>query len=265
MKGVIYQYNDPNGKIYVGQTFNLQRKRIDKHKHEALVKKCNTPFARAIREYGWEVIKSTYKVIEYVEADTKQELKNKLTNRENYYIEKFNTFVPNGYNVKLTNQRKLGEYRNKKIMYAKISRSLEGKYINEANPNSKRVVNVDTGIMYPSISEAGRSTGIHVQEICRVLKGKCLKAGGFRWCYVNEDGTIDYSNLRTKNRKELPVRCVEIGKNFISAYEGAKYIGKPNGKSNIRRVCEQNRSNPTHKAYGYTWVYVEHDNTVPSQ
>lgn len=32
MKGVIYRYNSPSGKIYVGQTMILERKRINKHK-----------------------------------------------------------------------------------------------------------------------------------------------------------------------------------------------------------------------------------------
>ena len=52
MQGVIYRYTSPNGKIYVGQTLLLQRKRIDKHKYEAFTKNCDTPFGHAIRKYG---------------------------------------------------------------------------------------------------------------------------------------------------------------------------------------------------------------------
>lgn len=252
MKGVIYQYNSPNGKIYVGQTSCLQRKRINKHKYEALTKQCDTPFGRAIRKYGWDTIKSTYKVIEYVEAENKQLLKKKLTERENYYITSMNTLTPNGYNVQLTNQEKLGEYKNKKLMYEKISKSLKGKYLNEENPNSRKIINIDTNIIYPSISQAARETGIKVQEICRVLKSKGLKAGGCSWCYVDDEGNIDKSNLRDKNRKQLPVYCIELDMKFVSAYEGAKYIGKPDGKGNIRRVCEANKDNCKHKSYGYT-------------
>ena len=266
MKGVIYQYNSPNGKIYVGQTLYLQRKRINKHKHEALTKQCDTPFGRAIRKYGWDTIRETYRVIEYVEADNKQLLKKKLTERENYYILELNTLVPNGYNVKLTNQEKLGDYRNKELMYKKISESLKGKYLNEKNSNSRRIINIDTNTIYPSISQATRETGILTQEICRVLKGKGLKAGGFSWCYIDDNGNIDKSNLRQINRKQLPVYCVELDKRFVSAYEGAKYIGKPNAKANIRRACEANKKECKYKSYGYTWIYVDkQDDTVPSQ
>lgn len=74
MKGVIYRYNSPSGKIYVGQTMILERKRINKHKFEAYTKKCNTPFGNAIRKYGWETIRATYAVIEYVEGADKKDL-----------------------------------------------------------------------------------------------------------------------------------------------------------------------------------------------
>lgn len=252
MKGVIYQYSSPKGKLYIGQTLGKQRKRKDKHKYEAYTKKCNTPFGNAIRKYGWKKIKKTYKILEVVEAKNKKDLKRILTEKENYYIKKFDTFTPKGYNVKITNQKKIGEYRNKESMYEKISNSLKGKYTNEENPRSKEIINYTTGEKYPSISEATRQTGIHTQSICRCLKSKSLTAGGFQWCYLKEDGSIDTSNLRSINRKQLFVYCPELDKTFKSAYEAAKHINKPQGKSNIRIACETGK-----KRYGYTWQYVD--------
>lgn len=211
MKGVIYRYNSPSGKIYVGQTMILERKRIDKHKFEAYTKKCNTPFGNAIRKYGLETIRATYAVIEYVEGTAKKDLKAKLTERENYWIQELDTFVPNGYNVKLTNQHTLGEYRNKEAMYKKISNTLKGKYMNQPS-TSKPVIDATTGITYPSISEASRSTGIFVQSICGVLKGRYLHAGGHRFCYIKDDGTPDTSNLRRKEESN----CQCIAPNWIN-------------------------------------------------
>ena len=249
MQGVIYRYTSPSGKIYVGQTLYLQRKRIDKHKYEALTKHCETPFGHAIRKYGWEAIKATYTVIETVEAEDKKALKAKLTERENYWIETLDTFIPKGYNVKLTNQHTLGEYRNKEAMYAKVRATLKGKYMN-AEATSKPIMDMTTGKTYPSISEAARDTGLYVQSICRVLKGIQLHAGGHRFCYIDENGNPDTSNLRAINRKQLPVYCPELDKTFISAYEAAKYIGKPDGKGNIRIAAETGK-----KRYGLTWIY----------
>jgi len=250
MTGVIYQYTSPKGKKYIGQTLYLQRKRIDKHKYEAYTKNADTPFARAIRKYGWDAIRPTYTVIEVVEAETAESLKDALTDKENYYIRAFDTMLPNGYNVQLTNQRHFGEYCDKEGMYKKISESLKGKYLNSVT--SRRVINYDTKEIYPSISEAERSTGISVSSICNVLKMKTLRAGGFRWCYVNDDGTIDESNLRKKNRKDLPVYCKELDMTFVSAYEAEKYIGKKGGKANIRTACIKHTMR-----YGYSWEHVE--------
>lgn len=249
MQGVIYSYTSPSGKIYVGQTLILQRKRIDKHKHEAITKHCDTPFGCAIRKYGWDTIKASYAVIETVEAESRETLKAKLTERENYWIETLDTFIPKGYNVKLTNQHTLGEYRNKEVMYSKVSASLKGKYMN-AEASSKAVIDMTTGKIYPSISEAARDTGFYVQSMCRVLKGKQLQTGGHKFCYVDENGNPDTSNLRKINRKQLPVYCPELEKTFISAYEAAKYIGKPQGKANIRIAAETGK-----KRYGLTWIY----------
>lgn len=252
MQGVIYQYETPIGKKYIGQTLCLQRKRIDKHKFDAYTNMLDTPFARAIRKYGWETIRPTYQVIETLEADDRNDLKRLLTERENHYIEYFDTLSPNGYNVQVTNQTRLGVYRDKKGMYRKISSALKGKYLNEANPSSRRIINFNTKEIYPSISEASRQTGILVQAITTVLKSKNVTAGGFRWCYVNDDGTVDESNLRPINRKQLPVYCVELDKTFVSAYEAAKYIGKPMGKANIRIAAEKGV-----KRYGLTFKYVD--------
>lgn len=250
MQGVIYKYTSPSGKIYVGQTLYLQRKRIDKHKYEAFTKHCETPFGHAIRKYGWETIRSTYEVIEIVEAEDKRSLKAKLTERENYWIVTLNTFIPNGYNVKLTNQHTLGDYQNKDAMYAKISESLKGKYMN-AEATSKPIMDMTTGIVYPSISEAAREMGCKVQSICRVLKAKQLQTAGHRFCYVDSDNNPDTSNLRSINRKQLPVYCPELDMTFKSAYDASKYIGKPQGKANITRAAQEGR-----KSYKLTWIYI---------
>lgn len=227
----------------------MQRKRIDKHKYEAFTKNCDTPFGHAIRKYGWEAIRATYTVIETVEAEDRKTLKAKLTERENYWIETLDTFIPKGYNVKLTNQHTLNEYRDKEAMYAKVSASLKGKYMN-AEATSKPIMDMTTGKTYPSISEASRVTGLKVQSICRVLKGIQLQTGGLKFCYIDDNGNPDTSNLRSINRKQLPVYCPELDKTFISAYEAAKYIGKPNGKGNIRIAAETGK-----KRYGLTWIY----------
>ena len=86
----------------------------------------------------------------------------------------------------------------------KMSESQKGKHDGELNPMfgrrgkdnpnygkhlskeqvekmSKKVICIETGIIYPSMSEASRQTGISSGHICSVCKGKRKTAGGFHW------------------------------------------------------------------------------------
>jgi group I intron endonuclease len=89
---VIYKIkNKINGKIYIGQTIQDLDKRIESHLKESRSNKTDRPFLNAIKKYGienfeWEIID---------EAKTLDELDEK----EIYWIDNYNSLVPNGYNV----------------------------------------------------------------------------------------------------------------------------------------------------------------------
>ena len=148
MRGVIYCYT-LSGKKYVGKTLTEERKRIDKHKFDALTKKANTPFARAIRKYGWENARKSYEVLEEVFADTKESLQSILCQKEEEWIEKMGSLVPNGYNVYKKGQDHLLCAKNKEEMYRKISVSLKGKYMNQ-EATSRKIYCVEQDKWYPS-------------------------------------------------------------------------------------------------------------------
>lgn len=62
------------------------------------------------------------------------------------------------------------------------------KTVEGGRKNAKPVECVETGVVYPSIRNAGRETGIDASMIMRVCKGKIQKtAGGFRWRYTKEE------------------------------------------------------------------------------
>jgi hypothetical protein len=59
--------------------------------------------------------------------------------------------------------------------------------IKNAALKSKQVVCLDTGIVYPSLSEASRQTGINTGTISRSCKRNgTVRGGGFRWNYVGD-------------------------------------------------------------------------------
>jgi len=55
--------------------------------------------------------------------------------------------------------------------------------IRESQPNSRRVLCVDTGEVFASLNEAGRVKGVAYQNIRSVCEGKRNKAGKLTWSY----------------------------------------------------------------------------------
>ncbi len=86
---VIYKVtNKINGRIYIGKTNNFEKRKIEHTKYDI---DNHLYFHKALKKYGeenftWEIIDS---------ADTLEEI-NAL---EKHYIETFNTYKPNGYNM----------------------------------------------------------------------------------------------------------------------------------------------------------------------
>jgi group I intron endonuclease len=93
MLGYIYSFtNIINGKKYVGQTTNIIKR---KSSHFAPNSKC-LKFARAIKKYGKENFK--FEILETIENENSEILRETLNVLEISYIEKFDSFF-NGYNL----------------------------------------------------------------------------------------------------------------------------------------------------------------------
>lgn len=92
MIGIYKITNLINGKIYIGQSVDID-KRIKDHFWKARCKKdisYNSALHSAIRKYGEQNFK--YEVLEECTVDV-------IDERERYYIQKFKSLSPNGYNI----------------------------------------------------------------------------------------------------------------------------------------------------------------------
>ena len=85
--GIIYKISSPSGKVYIGQTTRFFKKRVTEHKSKS--SGC-TLLKNAINKYGDEM------KYEIIEEGIPQE---HLDEKENYWINHFNSLAPNGYNL----------------------------------------------------------------------------------------------------------------------------------------------------------------------
>lgn len=86
--GIIYCYTNKNtGKKYIGQTIHPDQRKAT-HKSKALTEGSDYYFHRSIRKHGWDNF--DYEVLEDNVED--------LNDRENHYINMYDTLWPNGYN-----------------------------------------------------------------------------------------------------------------------------------------------------------------------
>ena len=95
----IYCYtNITNGKRYIGQTNNLERRKKQHlqdsiHCHKGHEVSHNLPFHAAIRKYGIDTFK--FEILKTIDTED-WSIVNKL---ESDYIKEFDTMAPNGYNL----------------------------------------------------------------------------------------------------------------------------------------------------------------------
>lgn len=95
MRGIIYKFTSPSGKVYIGQT--ISRYRRNQHLQEAR-SGSQKPFYKAIRKYGFENFK--YEILEEVFENTLEEINSRLDELEIHYIAMYkSTDERFGYNL----------------------------------------------------------------------------------------------------------------------------------------------------------------------
>ena len=116
---IIYKStNMVNGKIYIGQTIKSLRRRASQHRTSAFSKNSQVKFHQAIRKYGFENF--------YFEQIDEARDWEEASNKERYYIEKYNSYT-NGYNSdKGGNTRPVSDDERERV-----SQKLKGHFVSE--------------------------------------------------------------------------------------------------------------------------------------
>lgn len=85
---------------------------------------------------------------------------------------------------------KISKANKGKPSVCKKSESARQNAINNCRKHNESIQHpvmcVETGVVYKSLNEASKMTGICKSNMCKVCKGKIPKAGGYTWKYVEE-------------------------------------------------------------------------------
>ena len=165
--------NKVNGKQYIGQTIQTIAQRFKAHKFRA--KSPKQYIHNAMHTYGIENFSP--KEIEKVSSPTKDELYKRLDELEIFYINKFNTIRPNGYNNTIGGRNNDGfkEIERKVFQY-----TLNGELLKE----------------YKSLKEAGEITGFDKTGISKCCLGQTHSSYGYVWRY--EDVNLETNSYKNK-------------------------------------------------------------------
>lgn len=237
MKGYIYIItNLKNNMQYVGQTMKTIQQRFSGHKTSAKNGLDNMYLHRAMNKYGIENF--NVKEITSVDCETQEELSSKLNSLEIYYIEKFNTLVPNGYNLTKGGTEGAESYKVKVDEY-----DLIGNYIQT----------------HDSLIEAARYINIeHSDSIIKCCNGESKFAYQRVWRYYGEPfDKFEAPDLKFAKRdyKLAPIDQYKKNGTFIKSFnsivEAYISLGVDKTSSHISECCDGKLCT----AYGYVWRY----------
>lgn len=191
MIGIYAIKNADNGKIYVGQSKNISHRKsthfydLKNNRHHNNIMQMD--YNKNPNAFSFEVL------CKCGETD--------LDDLEKYYINKYQSNNPEyGYNLEgggITGHTTADTTRalrsemqkgNKNMCGVKLSDEWK-EHLAQAQPHRKKIVCVETGIIYDSFADAARKTGLNRTKIVSVCTGKRKTTGGLHFKYYDETGT----------------------------------------------------------------------------
>lgn len=281
MKGIIYTIiNKINGKQYVGKTTKDPKKYWTWHKNCAQngYKKV---LYDAIRKYGEDNFR--FQIVKTLDYNTYDKLNTRLSDLEIWYIKKYNSKVPNGYNLtdggdgqagysiefteehcKNISKACQGRTSNRKGVTLsketrkKLSQAAMGKYEGKDNPFYGKTHDEETRKLISKKLSDGRLDGennpfhgkSHTEETKKEISNKLKK--------ISNKPEVKKSNKQNQpHRKEIKMyekNTDKLIKEFISLSEASRWI-----KNNTKYKGDRTHFTTIYNkgetdAYGYHWI-----------
>lgn len=201
--GSIYKItNLINGKIYIGQTTQDVEYRFSQHKRD---KRSGRHLFLSITSYGSE----NFLFEEIFVCQDRQS----LDFYETFFINHFNSFTPNGYNLTMGGEKKgvIGEETRRKMSQAKLGTKVQRTktWSTESRMNKSKAQGgkpiiakcLITGNTkhYDFINQA-ENDGFNNSEIYRVIKGQRKSHKNHTFYYANQSGSPESKNSEHAQR-----------------------------------------------------------------
>ena len=256
MKGYIYKYTFPNGKVYIGQTIH-PRSRMTQHLCESTGSR-NVAFWRAYEKYG-EV---EYRLIRIVEKDSREELCDVLNELEQKYIaeyksddRRFGYNLTSGGKVFVVNEegrKHMSEARTDKLPV--LQYDLNGRFIAEyeSTTEAAKALNTHPGSIWSCC--LGIASGKRAKK-AQIVKGYTFR---FKQDYPDVPQQIDLY-LTSKKR---PVLQFTLDGHFLHEWESVLDASREIGgqESGIRQCCYGGYR----QSNGFMWRYKDEFESIPS-
>lgn len=211
------------GKSYIGQTCRIKQ-RIWEHQ------RCNLEHENSIlhreierlgsKDFTWEILEEVYSRKESLEL-------------ESYYVSKYNTQYPNGYNETAGGNATPWDWS-----IPVVCLTLDGEFVKE----------------YRSSAEAERLDGFTNTTVLECCKGKALTCKGHQFMFKDDyeaNGSKKYVKPNVWNMTSV-IQC-DMDGNFIAKYKSVQDASRISG---VRRSTISGVITGTYKsAGGYIWVY----------
>lgn len=258
--------NIENEKNYIGQTNNFARR---KREHKTALKRgvhSNNLLQNSWKKYGEE--KFVFEELQWCEKDEVDEL-------EKFWITFFHSNNTDfGYNLEsggsllkehheLT-KRKLS--RNSKKLWAdenyraKTLKRLIRK--GKDNNMAKKVICIDTGEIFDTMTEAAEKKGVNMKNISQVCIGEKISTGGMQFAYYEEGKYYELKKIPSfkggENPRAKEIICINDKRVFPSITECGEFYNIP--RVNITQVL-LNKSKCTFSSCGkpLQFAYYEKD------
>jgi group I intron endonuclease len=188
MVGIYKITNMRNGKIYIGQSVDINHR---KSCHEYDLKHNRHKNIHLQRAYNLEPDAFKFEIICECREEDLDEL-------EIFYIQKYNCLDDRfGYNLDKggNGAGRMSDETKAKLSRVKIgNRAMCGirlsdewkQHLSEAQPHKRRVECVETGIIYDSFADAARKTGLNRTKIVSCCTGKRNRTGGLHFRYADK-------------------------------------------------------------------------------